>query len=225
MSIKDIISIAAAIVTSLGGGALIITAVAKWCGDLLAQKMLLSIKSEHEKEIEQYKTTLQDMSVKFKLLVGHSVEVASKQYDMEVEIYKNIWKSLYELYTCINYISDFENPIGSDPEKYKEQLNKNCNDFECKMTSFQQQIDSVAPFYQGNVYGLLCQLDEKCKELLTIFKCSVDVSGMSSENRDRVNSDIKPKMIEIKEELTGMIREHLHSLRMIPDNEENFMQL
>lgn len=52
--------------------------------------------------------------------------------------------------------------------------------------------------YYSTLYANSNAADEKCKELLTIFKCSVDVSGMSSENRGKVNSDIKPQIIEIK---------------------------
>lgn len=78
----NVIQVAAAIVASLGGGAAIITIVAKWYGDFLAQKMLSNVTHKHEEEIEQYKSILQNMSVKFTALVEHSIEIASKQYDM-----------------------------------------------------------------------------------------------------------------------------------------------
>lgn len=217
MSVNDIIRIAAAIVASLGGGAAIITAVAKWYGDFLAQKMLSNIEHKHEKEIEQYKATLQDMSVQFSALVEHSVEVASKQYDMEVLIYQNIWKALYELTICIKYIYDFVNPIGSDSEKYIRTLEEHCGDFKQKLIAFQEQVDSVAPFYQSNVYELLCQMNTECSELLEIFEESVCVEGMSDENANRVDSSIKPKILKLKEELIGMVRAYLFSLQKMPD--------
>ena len=217
MNVNDIIKVAAAIIASLGGGAAIITVVAKWYGDFLAQKMLSNIEHRHEKEIERYKATLQDMSIQFTALVEHSVEVASKQYDMEVVIYQNIWKALHELSVCIIYIYDFENPIGSDLEKYIERLEEHCKDFGQKLISFQEQVDSVAPFYQSNIYELLCQINAKCSELLKIFRESVCVEGMSNENVNRVNSSIKPEIIKLKESLTEMVRAYLFSLQKIPD--------
>lgn len=217
MSVNDVIKVAAAIVASLGGGAAIITAVAKWYGDFLAQKMLSNIEHKHEKEIERYKASLQDMSIQFAALVEHSVEVASKQYDMEIVIYQNIWKALHELSVCIRYIYDFENPIGSDSEKYIERLEEHCEDFGKKLISFQDQIDSVAPFYQSNIYELLCQINTQCSELLIIFRESICVEGMSNENVNRVNISIKPEIIKLKDNLTEMVRTYLFSLQKIPD--------
>lgn len=88
MNIDDVLKVAAAIITSIGGSAVIIVAVSKWCGEILAQKLLSDIDHKHEKDIEKYKFSLQNMSTEFATLLDHSVEVTKKQYDMEIEIYK-----------------------------------------------------------------------------------------------------------------------------------------
>lgn len=218
MKVDDIIKIAAAIIASLGGGAAIITAVAKWCGDILAQKLFSNIEHEHEKEIEKYKTNLQDMSAKFTALVQHSMEVASKQYDMEVKIYQNIWRSLYELSACQSYIYDFEHPIVVDSEEYIRVLTEHNLDFKVKLECFQKQIDSEAPFYQSNTYNLLCEINELYVELSAIFKKSTSITGMSSENANKVNTRIVPQICILKENLTKEIRDYLLSLKKVPGN-------
>lgn len=217
MNVEDIIKIAAAIVASLGGGAAIIIAVAKWCGDILAQKLLSNVEHRHEKEIEHYKATLQDMSVKFSAMVDYSMEIATKQYDMELEIYQQIWKALYEMFICLEYIYDFEHPVSSDPENYVKVLNDHCNDFNNKLSSFKKQVDSVAPFYRDNAYDLLCKIGNKGIELLNIFNKSISVSGMSDENLNKAKI-IESEMQVLKGNLTIAIREYLFSLKKVPED-------
>ena len=51
--IKTAVTIATTMIASLGGGAVIITAVSKWWGDFLAERLLAGVAHKHEKEIEK----------------------------------------------------------------------------------------------------------------------------------------------------------------------------
>ena len=217
MTINEIFELPGAILCSLGGGAVIVTAVAKWCGDLLAQKMLASIKHNYEKEFEQYKAKLQEMSAEFNAILQLSTDVATKQYDMEIDIYKNIWSTLHELSLCQKCIYNFQNPTQADPEEYLLLLKNSRSDFKIKLENFQAQIDSAAPFYQGEAYNLLCELDKKYTELFNIIDSSVSLAGMTSENKERINTQIIPRIEEIKGNLTKIIRDYLFSLKKMPD--------
>lgn len=217
MSAKEIFELVGAVLGSLGGGAVIVSAAAKWCGDVLAQKLFANVEHKHEKEIEQYKTKLQDMSTKFNAMVEHSMQVASKQYDMEVEIYQNIWQALYELSICQNYIYHFENPTDANPNSYLMMLNEYSVDFKTKLENFQKQIDSAAPFYQIEAYELLCRIDKKYVELTRILETSIGLERMSIENKDKINLEILPKINELKGELAKVIREYLFSSKKIPN--------
>ena len=216
MNINDILKIAGAFLVSLGGGAAIITAVVKWASDFLAKTLLSNIEAKHEKEIANYKTELNNMSTKFSSLVNHSVNIATKQYDMEVDIYRNIWKHLYELSVCIKYFDNFSSPIGSNPEEYKKKLEENCMDLKNKLMSFQQQVDSFAPFYQSDIYELLCQIYTEFDKLLVVFNCSIGVLGISSENEQKTKTDILPRIKDLNQKLTNVIRDYLFSLKKIP---------
>lgn len=218
MGVDDILKIAASIVASLGGSAVIITAVAKWWGEFLAHKLLADIEYKHEKELEKYRTDLQNMSKNFHIMLEHSMQIASKQYDMEVEIYQNIWKNLYELYKCLDYINDFEHPTIANPEEYIKVLNLYSSDFKMKLEDFQSQMDSVAPFYQSNVYDLLCDINKEFVDLMNILDVSVSLEGMSNENKDKVNSKIMPQICEIKGKITNEIREYLFSLQKVSNS-------
>ncbi len=217
MNINEAFKLAGAVLCSLGGSAVIISATAKWCGDFLAKKLFANIEHKHEKEIEQYKTRLQDMSTKFNAMVEHSMEVASKQYDMEVVIYQNIWKALHDLTMCQNYIYHFENPTQADPNNYLMALNSYSIDFKKKLEDFQTQIDSAAPFYQIEVYELLCKIEKEYIDLIHIIEASIGLSGMTDENEAKVNSEILPEINDLKEELTKTIREYLFSRKEFPN--------
>ena len=217
MSISEIFGLVGAFLCSLGGGAVIISAAAKWFGDFMAQKLLANAEHKHEKEIEQYKAKLQDMSTKFNVLVEHSMQVASKQYDMEVTIYQNIWNALHDLYVCQNYIYHFENPTLADPVTYLEMLKTGNENFKEKLGNFQKQIDSAAPFYQIEAYELLCGINNKYIELTHIIDTSVVLEGMTTENKTKVHSEILPEIKDLKEKLMKTIREYLLAKKKIPD--------
>lgn len=216
MNIDDIFKVAAAIITSIGGSAVIIVAISKWFGDVLAQKLLSDISHKHEKDIEQYKVNLQNMSAEFAALLDHSMDVTKKQYDMEIEIYKNIWHALYDVYNCLPYINDFETPSGGDSEAYIHRLEQYCSDFLQKVDVLEREIDSVAPFYKESVYINLCKVKDNCFKLLDILKESANVYGLTNDKANKINTFIKPEMERLKSELVRDIRSYLLSLRRLP---------
>lgn len=215
MSFDEIFKLAGAIIASLGGGAIIVTAAAKWCGDLFAQKLLANIEHSHEKEIEQYKAKLQNMSTEFSALVEHSMQIASKQYDMEIGIYQNIWNAFHDLSMCQKYIYHFENPTQADPNDYLTMLRTYSSDIERKLEMFQKQIDSAAPFYQKEAYVLLCNIEQEYIKLVNVLQFSVGLTGMTTENKEKVENEILPQINVHKDELIKTIREYLFSLRQI----------
>ena len=184
-----------------------------------AFKRFLTMKetSPLKKEFEQYKAKLQEMSAEFNAILQLSTDVATKQYDMEIDIYKNIWSTLHELSLCQKCIYNFQNPTQADPEEYLLLLKNSRSDFKIKLENFQAQIDSAAPFYQGEAYNLLCELDKKYTELFNIIDSSVSLAGMTSENKERINTQIIPRIEEIKGNLTKIIRDYLFSLKKMPD--------
>ena len=58
MSIDEIFKVAAAIIASLGGSALIIAACANWLAKIWAKRMLQNERSKHSQKLESIKTEL-----------------------------------------------------------------------------------------------------------------------------------------------------------------------
>lgn len=57
---KEIFGIAAAIIASIGGAGAIIIAVSSWLGKVWANRILENQKKEHQREIESFKSQLQE---------------------------------------------------------------------------------------------------------------------------------------------------------------------
>lgn len=216
MTWDEIFKMAGAILAALGGGTVVVTAAIKWCSNLLVQRFLANLECKHEKEIEQYKAKLQDVSAEFNAMIEQSMQVASKQYDMEIEIYQNIWKTFYELSICKEYVYHFENTTLANRDNYLKMLETYAKDFKMKLENFQKQINSSAPFYQMEAYELLCDIEEQYKELLNILESSIGL--MSEENKINVESKILPQIEELKEKLIKTIRDYLFSLKRIPNS-------
>lgn len=85
-----------------------------------------------------------------------------------------------------------------------------------KADNLKREIDSVAPFYKESVYDNLCQVKEKCFELVDILGESANVCGLSTDNANKINTAIKPEMERLKDDLVRDIRSYLLSLKKPP---------
>jgi hypothetical protein len=64
MEIDEIFKIAAAVIGSLGGGALIVAAFANWLGGIWAKKMLQNERAKHAEDLENIKAELEVLKTK-----------------------------------------------------------------------------------------------------------------------------------------------------------------
>ena len=85
------------IVGSLGGGSVIMLAVTKWGSEILTAKIKADIEHKHKKEIAAYEKQLSDSTAKLNTLLQNTSYITQQQYDLEMEIYKDAWESLFNL--------------------------------------------------------------------------------------------------------------------------------
>ncbi|MBU4455137.1 hypothetical protein KJ586_01330 [Patescibacteria group bacterium] len=86
MTIKEICQIAAAVITSLGGGALLVLASSSWLGKIWADRILERERAKYQKDIEHYKNELD----KLKII---ALRYSSKQF----ELYNEFWEALCDM--------------------------------------------------------------------------------------------------------------------------------
>lgn len=211
-----LLNIVSAVVLAMGGGSVIVMAVVKWCGDILSQKLLGNIQNEYQKEIEAYKTDLQITATKLDAYLQNFMHISQNQYDMEVNIYKKIWSSLYELLDCINYIYDFENVTVENEVVLIELQNEHYQDLREKLKKFKKDVIENAPFYQKEAYENLIGIEEQFQRLEKIFEIYKDkISRTDREGFVAENQDICNKIEELKEELVNNVRTYLNKLKRI----------
>lgn len=218
MGQNTLLEIVATIIFALGGGSTIVMAVTKWCGNLLAQKLLGNIQNAYQKEIETYKADIQRTSAKLDAYLQNTVHITKNQYDMEVEIYKKIWSSLYELLSCMNYIYDFENVTVENEKELKTLQNEHYHSLKQKLQTFSKDVIENAPFYQKEAYDNLIGIEEQFRKLEKVFEKYKDkISRTEREDFIANNQEIRRKIEELKEELINTVRTYLNKLKVIQD--------
>jgi len=90
MNSEEIFKIAGAILTSVGGAAIIMMALSSWLGKVWANRILEKDKLKYISELENIKVKLQSESVKQQL-------VFSLYFEGQFKIYNDLWLALSEL--------------------------------------------------------------------------------------------------------------------------------
>ena len=80
MTIQDYISIAAITLTSLGGGGVIVFALSNWLGKVWANKLMLSEKQKHAKELEELRSDLKEKNDNNLESLKHELEITKEKY-------------------------------------------------------------------------------------------------------------------------------------------------
>lgn len=94
---KDYIEILGAVFVSLGGSTVIILGLSKWFGDVFAQKLILSFKNKHEKDLEDLKSGYQKELESTKVELDKAKSQFLRYTEKQFELYNDLWKVL--LYT------------------------------------------------------------------------------------------------------------------------------
>lgn len=90
MNYDEVFKIAAAILTSVGGAAVIIMALSSWLGKVWANRILEKDKLKYTSELEKIKVKLQNESEKRQL-------VFSLYFEGQFKLYNDLWLALSEL--------------------------------------------------------------------------------------------------------------------------------
>lgn len=210
MTFEKMWQICASIIISLGGGAAIIAGATRWCSNYLFSKLQI----KQERELEKYKSELEQASSKLNILLSQSLHIAQQQYDAEVSIYKELWILLHEITECLNYIPDFKRGMGESIEAREALLSDHCKDFSTKLDKFRRKVDCSALFYQEDIFNLLKEIEEQSLTLASIFNRSIGIEGFSDQD-DVESQKISNQISLLKTELTSKVRNYLRSLNTV----------
>lgn len=209
------------IIGSLGGGSAIMLAVTKWGSELLAAKIKTDIEQKYKMEMATYEKQLSDSTAKLNALLQDSSYITQRQYDLEIEIYKNTWKALFELMVCKEWIEDLKelNPQASNisnENDLRNQRKKRYMIFSKNLGNYQKIIDSNAPFYQEKIYTTMKEIASGFQEIECIFFKYMDVIQLADQNDRLILEHSYLEIDKEKELLVEMVRNYLQALKCVP---------
>lgn len=173
MTIEDIFKIAAAIIASLGGGALIVAAFANWLGGLWAKRMLQNERAKHSEKLENLKTEL-DL-IKQKDLTRHHDRLS---------IYRDVVHFVSEILRELESVV-LEGRGEINPEiKAIFALNRNkayglisLVSTQAVMDKYNDLIDFFIPIFYENSVGTWVEMREKADALLNEMRRDLGITN------------------------------------------------
>lgn len=226
---QNIINTIATIIVSIGGTGVIIVAISKYIGDILAKKIEEKYKSRLEKELEEYKGKINERLNKIDKIEEKALYISKLNYEGEYKIYMEIWPKLID---CVSktlrlYPMGIEN-VPIDKQELEEYQKNKYNEFRDSFNDFITCIDRYAPFYREDYYNDLNQIRSECFSIGDMFKMfEFDVKYNESFRgcRDlkmttkewKEIKEKEEKILKIKDELLIKIREYLNGL-ILEDN-------
>ena len=110
MTIEEIYQIAFAVITSLGGGALLVLGFSSWLGKIWATRILEKERAKYQKDIEHYKNELGKLKI-----------IALRYSGKQFELYNEFWEALCDL----ENVGDFLITEANDEnlKRFVEQFN------------------------------------------------------------------------------------------------------
>lgn len=220
MTWKTVFQVITLIVGSLGGGSAIMLVAIKWGAEILSTKIKADIEHKHNKEIAAYEKQLSDSTAKLNTLLQNTSYITQRQYDLEMEIYKEAWNALFDLMLSKGWARDLvilNSQISniSNENDLRDQRNKCYISLVDKLKIYRKIVDANEPFYQKNAYVTMRNIILEFQRFEKIFlKYRNEIQLADSEDIASLNQ-ICMKINEEKELLAEEVREYLQSLKCI----------
>lgn len=206
------------ILGSLGGGSAVLLAATRWGSDLLSAKIKADIEQKQKKELAAYEKQLSDSTARLNSLLQDSSYITQQQFDLEMSIYRTVWKTLFELMSCKERVLDFKesNPRMSGVSNENDLRKRRQADYQLltdKLREYEMTVDANAPFYKKDAYELMKEIASEFRKIGDIFaKYKDEIRLVDSEEGvilDQTSSIIDGK----RDQLVEMVRTYLQSLK------------
>ena len=206
------------ILGSLGGGSAVLLAATRWGSDLLSAKIKADIEQKQKKELAAYAKQLSDSTARLNSLLQDSSYITQQQFDLEMSIYRTVWKALFELMSCKERVLDFKesNPRMSGVSNENDLRKRRQADYQLltdKLREYEMTVDANAPFYKKDAYELMKEIASEFRKIGDIFaKYKDEIRLVDSEEGvilDQTSSIIDGK----RDQLVEMVRTYLQSLK------------
>ena len=209
MNLSTILSIAGAIIVSVGGAGAIICTVVKFCADMIANRLEARYEQRLSKELEAYKSNLESKTY-----------ISNARFDAEFSIYRNLSKAFLVMIKAVNLIIP---PgiyyISSDADEQREIDRNNYEIANNAITDAQDILYENAAFIPEKIHNAYEELLLTGKKQLLIFEDSLryaDNPQLCDESKvQRKDHQTTRDLNEKFHTLNVQIREYLSTLNVL----------
>ncbi|AYM03686.1 hypothetical protein [Levilactobacillus yiduensis] len=159
-------------------------------------------RKETEKELESVKQQLNDKS-----------HISQKRFDLELEVYKDLSKSLVAAYDSSSLLQPIMDSLPEKPEEQLEVMKHREKDFVQAFNDFSRVRRENAPFYSENISKKLESISKDMNELHNLFtykwfipEMKAHAVGMNGMQRNLdLHESIKNETNQITTEIRGRL--------------------
>ncbi|MDH7942935.1 hypothetical protein QGM61_03790 [Pseudohongiella sp. SYSU M77423] len=157
MSIEEIFRIAAAIIASLGGGALLVGAFSNWLGSLWAKRMLQNERSKHEASLQDLRARNEAALEELKAQIDTLKQKELSRHFDKLAIYKDVVHIVSEILRELEAVSSSKQSFINKDVEHSFALNRNkaygyiaLVSSQAVLNSYNDMIDFFMPIvYEG----------------------------------------------------------------------------
>ena len=217
-SLSSIWGFVLSIVASIGGGAVIVTAVVKYASEKIATRLQAKYQLKLDKDMESYKAEIDKKLEEHRATINTKQYISVKRFDAEFEIYQKLTKAFFEaVRDCGVMIPagySFQPSNEEEREKWDEEHYKSAHQ---SVTNAQDCLHSFAPFIEEELFkdyrdvlmllGLQLKAYERRFDVLNLYE---DRGKFQPEDYKR------SREIDLRfDSINQRVREYLNSLDVI----------
>ena len=193
MNPEEIFKIAGAILTSVGGAAIIMMALSSWLGKVWANRILEKDKLKYTSELENIKVKLQSESVKQQL-------VFSLYFEGQFKIYNDLWLALSELESEVDKL-------------WESATTANLRSFIRSVQKAKKQIRNSALLIEKEHYDQIMENLKAFEEYRVGKKSLISLRNLDSINDGEINALIENNR-QRREQISSFTNTMLEKMRI-----------
>lgn len=207
MNFEDIFKLAIAIITSVGGAALIMMALSSWLGKVWANRILEKDKLKYTSVLEKLKTDLQNESQKQQF-------VFSMYFEGQFKIYNDLWLALSELQNEVDKL--WESATSSNLNSFVRSIKKASKQIRnsailIEQEHYNQIMDTIKAFEEYQIG----------KERLITYRNFNNINTEQLNDLIEINIDNREKISNFTDSMLQKIRKQIGGGTQTADNNAN----
>jgi len=147
---RESIDLATAILTSLGGGSLIVLSISSWLGKVWAERVLAGEKHKFTSELEQIRAELQQARDRLGAELEKTVHVHRAQFGVEFRALRIVWTRLVRLRSCLGALYQRFQIVSENEDetvRRKRRIGEYCD----ALARYFWAVHNFSPFYSKQI--------------------------------------------------------------------------